>query len=272
MHLESYPELAYTSSVAGWTVLTNRSAKNLDRSPISTGKVEVVFTREEADLNKVSRTSWNDESGGSWYQLPDNEAIPAFFRSDGQVVLVQEPATITLDYSAQLRRVVPFAVALQNELILHASAIRWNQGVISFIGSSGAGKTSLAGRLADLGPLLIADDLLPCRTSGERVLVPVVDNPGNSCIQIPLTILFFLNKSNSLDKIDLAAISKRDCFLSLLSHGFGELPAAKAWKTQFVNYHNIAEQVQAFCLKIPFGDRFLDEAVRMLFYDILPRN
>jgi hypothetical protein len=39
---------------------------------------------------------------------------------------------------------------------------------------------------------------------------------------------------------------------------------AEVWKTQFENYHKIAEQIPAFRLQIPVGARYLDEAARIL--------
>ncbi|NUP07090.1 MAG: hypothetical protein HOW73_13630 [Polyangiaceae bacterium] len=65
--------------------------------------------------------------------------------------------------------VVPGIDQLAGTPAIHASAVSTPHGAIAFVGPSGAGKSTLAGLLSTKWPLL-ADDYLPLRIDGDRVV------------------------------------------------------------------------------------------------------
>ena len=78
-------------------------------------------------------------------------------------------------------QVLPLAATLQGLEVLHASAISIGGGAVALVGASGAGKTSLAIRLAMAGALLVSDDVLALRASDGRVLA----YPGPRLVNVP---------------------------------------------------------------------------------------
>ena len=64
---------------------------------------------------------------------------------------------------------LPLAAALRGVEVLHASAVVLGDGAVAFVGSSGAGKTSLAVNLVDQGAPLLTDDVLALTATGPAV-------------------------------------------------------------------------------------------------------
>lgn len=260
----TFPELKYVYTIAGLRVLTNRPAVNPDVFVGTDGMVQVVYVHKQKDLQQTDHLLRNIGPNSAWHRLSVGIHMSAYFQNDGRVVLIQELDIGTLDYGAQLRCVIPFAAALQNRLVLHSAAVCWRRKVISFIGASATGKSTLGKELIALGCEPIADDLLPCRIVGDQVNVPVGDRMGHISPGLPLSRVYFLIRDESLEQMNLKTVSRRECFMALLQHGFGELPVAKVWKTQFTGYHDIAERVPAFQLRLPVGVDHIKEAALTL--------
>jgi hypothetical protein len=68
-----------------------------------------------------------------------------------------------------LAQVLPLAAVLRGKEILHASAVALSGQAVAFMGVSGAGKTTLAGRLAARGAQLVTDDVLALDLAGATV-------------------------------------------------------------------------------------------------------
>lgn len=64
-------------------------------------------------------------------------------------------------------QVVPHLLAVDGELVLHASAVAVDGAVLAFIGPSGTGKSSMAAAHLREGALLVADDFLRLRAQAE---------------------------------------------------------------------------------------------------------
>jgi hypothetical protein len=62
-----------------------------------------------------------------------------------------------------LDQVIPFALSRKEQLVLHASAVATERGVIAFAGKSGRGKSTLALMFAQNGSALVSDDCLVVR-------------------------------------------------------------------------------------------------------------
>jgi len=100
-----------------------------------------------------------------------------FFRFDNiGVIQVSGGAEIVVDAdgvddrTAGLFVVGPALGALLHQrglLVLHASAVATNGGVVAFLGHSGWGKSTMAGAMVKLGYNAFSDDLLPVSHSGS---------------------------------------------------------------------------------------------------------
>ncbi len=140
-----------------------------------------------------------------------------------------------------VRRVLPFAAALQGAVILHASAVSAGDGVHAFIGASTAGKSTLAARLTASGFEQISDDLLPCR--------------------LPLRSLNFLSRHEAQAQVTRIPLSRVETMQRLLVNGFGEMNLPAIWATQFRCYDQLANSIPAFDLCLPDDLSRLDESV-----------
>jgi hypothetical protein len=69
-----------------------------------------------------------------------------------------------------IAQVLPFAAALQQLEVLHASAVAFGDRALALTGPSGAGKTSLALAACRLGASMIADDVLAVESREQELL------------------------------------------------------------------------------------------------------
>jgi hypothetical protein len=67
-------------------------------------------------------------------------------------------------------QVLPFAAVVNGLEVLHASAVELGGGAVALVGRSGAGKTSLALALCELGAGFLADDVLALELLGDGLL------------------------------------------------------------------------------------------------------
>lgn len=92
--------------------------------------------------------------------------------ADGRRVLCAPPSGPTWRWERLvLAQVLPLAAVLRGKDVLHASAVAVSDRAVAFMGRSGAGKTTLAGRIVANGARLVADDVLAIDLSGNDVLV-----------------------------------------------------------------------------------------------------
>jgi hypothetical protein len=92
--------------------------------------------------------------------------------ADGRRVLCAPPSGPAWRWERLvLAQVLPLAAVLRGKDVLHASAVAVNGRAVAFLGRSGAGKTTLAGRIVAHGPSLVTDDVLAIDLSGQDVVV-----------------------------------------------------------------------------------------------------
>jgi hypothetical protein len=77
-------------------------------------------------------------------------------------------------------QVLPLVAALRGLHVIHASAVSVDGGAIALAGVSGAGKSTLAAELAARGHVVVAEDVLALRLTGEGV----VAEPGVSLVRL----------------------------------------------------------------------------------------
>ena len=102
----------------------------------------------------------------------DQEAALAWIRADEKLALVAEEEALVRGVDALVQRVVPFATALQDRVMLHASAVLADDGVHAFIGESGAGESTLAEHLGEQGLKVLSEGLLLCFPTDSGIVIP----------------------------------------------------------------------------------------------------
>jgi hypothetical protein len=96
------------------------------------------------------------------YLLRFNEVADFFVSGDGQKI-VCEPKPETPPNTIQhilLDQVIPLVINLKGGEALHASAVLTQYGIISFVGSTGMGKSTVAATFLKAGYPLLSDDCL----------------------------------------------------------------------------------------------------------------
>jgi hypothetical protein len=68
-----------------------------------------------------------------------------------------------------LDQVLPRCLAHQGKIMVHASAVQLEQGLLLFIGDSGTGKSTLAGDFHQMGQPVVSDDCLWVKENKERI-------------------------------------------------------------------------------------------------------
>jgi hypothetical protein len=174
-----------------------------------------------------------------------------------------------------LRWGAPFALAPQGIVSLHASCIMKHGLAIAFLGTGGAGKSTLARRLRDRAWERLADDIMMvdenaqvnalceevvhrwCQEQAGRLevnyreLAEQLHEPSQQRWQ-PLRGLLLLDKARG-QEFRLRPLTSGDCFHRLVKYGFGGLPTPEAWEHQFRIYGALAAGLHAGVLQSPDG-------------------
>jgi ABC-type uncharacterized transport system YnjBCD ATPase subunit len=79
-----------------------------------------------------------------------------------------------------ISQIVPLALSTQKGLVLHAGAVRLEDGCIAFVGPSGAGKSTLVASLAKAGAAFLTDDGLRLVAEGDVTMA----SPGHASIRL----------------------------------------------------------------------------------------
>lgn len=88
-----------------------------------------------------------------------------------------------------LDQVLPRCLAHQGRIMIHASAVKLNPGLILFIGDSGSGKSTLAGNFHQAGQPVVSDDCLWIK-EGKRAIKAVPTYGGLRLWEDSLQVLF----------------------------------------------------------------------------------
>lgn len=150
-----------------------------------------------------------------------------------------------LDWRAvQIRRVLPFAAALQGHLTLHACGLVLQDCAVAVVGESGVGKSTLA-RFLIAHWVVAADDLLPCRFRVGKPVVPLVDR------DVRLGHICFMERDLGAERPRLVPLDPPEVMQNLLRHGFGELRQQAIWSFQFDRYGVLSKSVPGHRLTVP---------------------
>ena len=230
-------------------VICDRALPGLEESGWTDGEVTVCLG-DRASVG-VGHGEAMPESG--WHPLPPQCGCEGLVAGDGTVLRLALAPSASGECGAAVRQAVPFAAILQGRVTLHAAAIACGGDIAAFTGASVSGKSRLAATLAGLGVRLVADDLLPCRNREGRVVAPVGCADGIWALR-PLSRIYFLQpRDPAAAAITCVPMRRREAVMELVRNGFGELPVSRAWQTQFELYVRLAEQANAFRLRLPDG-------------------
>lgn len=127
----------------------------------------------------VQKHRWPQNEGGmvlsgggtADVQLRFPNLADFIWREGERSLAVHVPDGVELDAVRHLLidQVLPRVLAHQGEMVLHASAVLTEQGLVAFIGRSGKGKSTLSAALASCGCRLLSDDGLLLSMQGGGV-------------------------------------------------------------------------------------------------------
>jgi len=204
-------------------------------------------------------------------------------RNGGKVVECLFPGTPVARVEAHLLSfVIPLALLLRGDAILHASAVEIDGKAAAFVGSQGFGKSTLAAAFVRQGFRVLSDDALRLVVRGQRILaypsfpeirlskanVPVFLGAeslrqsgtafrkkraplGKSFCHnaIPLEKLFFLERG---PRIRVRPVESKQAWFNLLNHCYRINPNDSGLlRGEFASFSAIADRVPARELTYP---------------------
>lgn len=133
--------------------------------------------------------SYCKDSTYHWLRFP---GLADFKITFGEKELTCYPATETSHQTIRhlfLDQVLPRYLAHQGRLMVHASAIQLGRGVIVFLGDSGTGKSTLAGKFHQTGQAVLSDDCLQIK-DGKTGIKAIPTYAGIRLWEDSLDVLF----------------------------------------------------------------------------------
>jgi hypothetical protein len=125
-----------------------------------------------------------------WMHLPGLASFRLSSRAEEVTAVVPGGISEELVLDAYRRSVLPMALQVCGREVLHASAIRTQQGVLALCGISETGKSTIAFGLSRRGYALWADDAVPFEISGRSATV--ISLPFEIRLRPPAAALFDL--------------------------------------------------------------------------------
>jgi hypothetical protein len=186
--------VSYYSSIYGLRIRLN------DRVPgIAVEKSNHIPTDIQIILGSIPSWLRSEESGKQvWYVSPDQESgepprlivwhLPAvehfqikygdgteflIDKSGSQIWAIWPEQSLTVEDTATylLGPVMGFVLLLRGCISLHASAIAIDDQAVALVGPAGAGKSTTAAALADLGYCILTEDVVTLQDFGNSFLV-----------------------------------------------------------------------------------------------------
>lgn len=109
---------------------------------------------------------------GDGYMLRFPALVDYFVSGDARVITSYSQPGVPLETMRHLllNQVIPLALSHQGKLILHASACLTEHGAIAFVGSTGAGKSTIAASFGLRGLPVLTDDCLRVEEQDGQVV------------------------------------------------------------------------------------------------------
>ena len=220
---------------------------------IRLGDLPAAISRPIAErrLTAADRRGFWQATGSEF--LMDVENAGRFHVIGGSEVRVRPGADVALAGRIFVRALLPLLLQQRGLATLHASAVATDAGAVLFLGSSGAGKSSLAAALAQLGRPLMADDVAAVAraSDGQMEVLPATPRTklcadameqlglsaeehvkvngsakfffGPSCFHsspLPVYALYLLEKAQPDAAFTIEALSKIDALRALSTHTY----------------------------------------------------
>jgi hypothetical protein len=134
-------------------------------------------------------------AGGAFYRFHYTEGIDYVLSQDGSRLWIRWPETVAESdiFSYLLGPVMGFVLRVRGIVCLHASAVVINGRAVVFVGDIGAGKSTTAMAMGQLGYPIISDDIVPiCEKAGVTYAHP--GYPRMRLRQPSLSMLSDLNR------------------------------------------------------------------------------
>jgi hypothetical protein len=139
----------------------------LQASPHDTGLIETAdqepsYVSDYKDSQGEPALRIWQIDGGDFLRLDYFDGTKFWLDRDGTRVWATWPANLTIEDAATylLGPVLGLMLRLRDVTCLHASAVSFGNGVVAFVGSEGAGKSTTAAALAQQGCAVVSDDVL----------------------------------------------------------------------------------------------------------------
>lgn len=179
-------------------------ALDFDAPALSDGAIDEVGDATTLELVYASSLdeAWRDEEAQPLGWMPDGQGgvrieirqhpeLGVMFAAgshgrymispDARHVACAPPAVADWYWQRMLvGQVLPLVAALRGHEVIHASAVALGDHAIAIAGRPGAGKSTLALELVLAGRGLVAEDVIPLRVEGDRVLA----EPGVSLLNL----------------------------------------------------------------------------------------
>jgi hypothetical protein len=146
-------------------------------------KRTLSYSTSTTNCQESSRLTIWELTDRNTYHLCYADGTQFLIDKDGTKVWATWPSeTSTLEDTATylLGPIMGFVLLLRGRVSLHASAVAIGDSAVAFVGPAGAGKSTTAAALADLGYRVLAEDVVTLDEFGASFLV----QPGYPCIRL----------------------------------------------------------------------------------------
>lgn len=196
-------------SLGSWGVLESE----VDFPELGAAREEPTFRFHIDEFNSLSRVdgrevqSWELPDGQEWLRIHDAESnylftFPGYSHYEvsrdfrDAICCPQRPVQRETLRHLFLDQVLPLMMAARGETVLHGSAVAIQGKAVVFLGTSGAGKSTIAVKLASLGYPLLTDDCLLVRFGTDEMLA-CPSYPGARLFEPMIEVIFEHNASTS---------------------------------------------------------------------------
>ena len=212
--LEDLP-VAPEADVRIWLASAPRWLADLDGTGAAGPDWYVSPHLDAAGRPLVTASFVND---GRYVRLHYREGTEFFLDRRGTEIAARWPDSLTLDdiTAYLLGPVLGFLLRLRGTTCLHASAVAMAGRAVVFVGVEGAGKSTMAGAMAERGFPVLSDDVVPLEERSDTFLA----HPGWACVRLWPPSVRALAHMGPAEHWRLAAADGRRYNLDLLRHGY----------------------------------------------------